>query len=125
MTKLWLDDTRDPRQSLPQKKPDQVWDDAAFAQWKWAKTQSEAEAILERGDVDEAWFDHDLGLDDAGTGMGVLNWLEAKTATDPTFTPPAEMHVQSANSAMWDQMELIIQRIRDWVERREQDGGNR
>ena len=118
MTKLWLDDTRDPREFLPQKKPDRVWDEAALAEWRWAKTQAEAEAILEERDIDEAWFDHDLGEGDAGTGMGVLNWLEEKTATDPTFMPPAEMHVQSANAAMWDQMKLIIERIHGWTERR-------
>lgn len=121
MTKLWLDDTRDPREFLPQKRPDQVWDEAAFAEWMWARTQAEAEVILDERDVDEAWFDHDLGEGDAGTGMGVLNWLEEKTATDPTFMPPVEMHVQSANAAMWDQMQLIIERIHMWVERRSEE----
>jgi hypothetical protein len=30
MTKLWLDDKRDPREFLPKQFPDQVWDEDAL-----------------------------------------------------------------------------------------------
>jgi hypothetical protein len=123
MTKLRLDDLRDPRVELPRQVPDRIWDEDAFTPWRWAKTESEAIAILEKGDVDEASFDHDLGEADAGTGMKVLDWIEEHTATDPTFEPPREMRVHSANAAMWSQMELVIDRIRSWRTRRV-EGGN-
>ena len=48
---LWLDDVREP------------WRHGRIG-WEWAKTASEAIALLETGKVENASLDHDLGICD-------------------------------------------------------------
>ena len=126
MTKLWLDDKRDPREHLPKQFPDRTWDEQTFAEWVWVKTVPEAKEVFEAGGVDEASFDHDLGdRDVVGNGHLMLDWLEEKTALDQGFEPPARMWVHSSNAAEWDRMELVIRRIHTLKELREREEGDR
>ena len=57
MTKLWLDDTRDPYEFLPRQFPDRIWNEETFGDWVWVKTVPEAMAAFEAGGIDEASFD--------------------------------------------------------------------
>lgn len=69
VTKLWLDDERDPSdpkiQNLFGAEGDEIW----------VKTASAAIIYLSSGKIQSISLDHDLGLS-AGSGMDVANWIE-------------------------------------------------
>lgn len=78
MTRLFIDDLRDP--------PDAIW--------RVARSSAAAIEILAGGGVTEVSFDHDLGGED--TAMRVVDWLDERVSTDPSFPMPA-WTVHSAN----------------------------
>lgn len=77
--KIWLDDVR----PMPQGYDLHVM------------TASEAIAILERGNVEEISFDHDLGDDKDGTGYDVAKFIEKNAYLN--HCPPPRWKVHSAN----------------------------
>ena len=76
---LFLDDRRDP---------------PAGGGWTVVRSSAEAIRLLATGDVTYISFDHDLGDED--TGMLVVDWLDERASTDPSFPVPA-WRVHSAN----------------------------
>tara|TARA_R110000782_G_scaffold23881_8_gene62037 strand:- start:863 stop:1084 length:222 start_codon:yes stop_codon:yes gene_type:complete len=58
---------------------------------------------LKAGDVTHISLDHDLGLDERGTGYDVLIWIEDAVATKG-FVPPA-IQIHTANSSARQKME--------------------
>lgn len=74
--KLWLDDIRDPARTYsPWAERRALWSAKDVV---WAKTASEAIALLAAGGVTRVSLDHDLGvpLDEVGTGYEVACWIE-------------------------------------------------
>jgi hypothetical protein len=111
VTKLFLDDERDPRGWLP----DMQWfcghDLADLDEWIWAKTVREAVDALERNDVTEVSLDHDLGEDsNGGSGYDVLVWLEERTAFDETYRLPL-IHIHTSNTGARSRMEAAVNGI--------------
>lgn len=84
--KLWIDDIRLPPPG-----------------WEWAKSSTEAIAILSSNVVDEVSFDHDLGGDD--TSRRVVIWI---CENDFCFPPVCRIH--SANPVGIDWLEGMINR---------------
>ena len=110
MTKLFLDDERDPSQWLPHMGWWRGSDPAELAEWTWARTAPEAIEVLRMGDVVEVSLDHDLGDDpDVGTGYDVLAWLEEQVALHG-FEPPL-IHVHTSNPSARDRMEAAARAI--------------
>ena len=89
---LWLDDERPPPPG-----------------WTCVRWREEAIALLERGGVEVASLDHDLGNDEQGTGYDVLLWVEEAVATRG-FEPP-EIRVHTANPAARRRMEAAVAAI--------------
>jgi len=91
ITKVWLDDERDP-------KGHKGWEDAV-----WVTTPEEAIELLDAGVVEALSVDTDLGLpdDDQGTprdGYRVACWLEDRVANDDDFLAPDILNVHAAFS---------------------------
>jgi hypothetical protein len=118
VTKLFLDDERDPRDWLPHMHWFGGRDLAELDEWIWAKTVPEAIGALERNDVTEVSLDHDLGEDsNAGSGYDVLLWIEARTALDETYLPPV-IHIHTSNTGALSRMEAAVRSIERLVARR-------
>jgi Cyclic-phosphate processing Receiver domain len=115
VTKVFLDDERDPRVWLPHMRWFRGRDLAELEDWTWATTAPEAIAILETRAVDEVSLDHDLG-DEAvvGTGYDVLLWIEERVATDPGYEPPM-IHIHTSNIGSRGRMESAVQGIQRLV----------
>ena len=87
---LWLDDEREP--------PDG---------WIWAKTAEEAIEELRTGYVTEVSLDHDLGMNENGTGYDVLCYIEE-------FVKPLPLiHIHTANASARVKMEVAVRRMRE------------
>lgn len=82
MSKLWLDDIREP--------PDKTW--------IWAKSSREAIGILKSVEIEEISFDHDLGIIDGedDKGLFVAQYIEIG-AYQNTIPNPIVWYVHSAN----------------------------
>lgn len=118
VTKLFLDDERDPRDWLPHMQWFGGRDLAALDEWIWAKTVREAIEALERNDVTEVSLDHDLGEDsNVGSGYDVLVWIEQRTALDETYRPPV-IHIHTSNTGALRRMEAAVKGIESLVARR-------
>ena len=98
MSKLWLDDIRQP------------WDFGCLG-WYLAKTAEEAIAVLKTGKVTEADLDHDLtelatlGLagPDEKTGYTVVCWME-----ENNVWPVDGVRVHSLNPSGRQRMQQVI-----------------
>lgn len=88
--KLWLDDVRPP----------------PFG-WEWVKTAAQAIYWLQKGVVEEASLDHDLGSADAQTGYEVACWIEAAVVHDQDFVLP-KVTIHSANPVGRGRMECAL-----------------
>jgi hypothetical protein len=99
--KLWLDDVREP------------WKHGCLG-WEWAKTATEAIALLQTGKVTEASLDHDLAPEHYpwsgvplerchGTGYDVVVWME-----EHNVWPPNGVRVHSMNPVGRARMEAVI-----------------
>lgn len=108
MTKLWLDDERDPREWLPHMRWMRGRPAEDFEAWVWAKTAQEAITLLGTGELTIASLDHDLG-DEAvvGNGNQVLLDLDERSFLDEDFPIP-ELHVHSSNVGARPRMELAV-----------------
>ena len=96
--KVWLDDVR-----------------SAPRGWRRARTPQEVIALLKTGKVTEISLDHDLGIVERGreaTGYDVLVWLEREFAANPQALPLPDIHVHSANAAVYTRMEQAIASIK-------------
>ena len=121
MTKLWLDDERDPVVNLP----DMGWmrgrPAGDFEGWVWVRTSDEAIELLKTRQVTIASFDHDIGEEEiVGNGYMVLNWLDEQSFLDETFPIP-ELHVHSSNSGARVRMELAVKALERRRAERETD----
>ena len=120
MTKVFLDDERDPRKWLPHMGwlRDSGRDLAELDEWRWARTAPEAIAVLEEGDVSEVSLDHDLGEEaEVGTGYDVLLWIEEHVALDEAHVPPV-IHIHTSNIGARDRMESAVRSIASLIARR-------
>lgn len=113
--KLWLDDDRDP---LTYGESFNVPDKAtriliAYGRngWVWVKNVEDAKAILNQGNVDTLSCDNDLGAGLA-EGYTLLNWLEEKAATEPSFHIPEHIYVHSHNADRKGPMQQTIDNIK-------------
>lgn len=106
--KLWVDDEREPKEWLPSIRWFRGRDTRELEEGIWAKTAPDAIALLERGGIDEASLDHDLGdPDEAGTGYAILLWIEERAAMDDDYQPPV-IHIHSSNMGARGRMESAI-----------------
>jgi hypothetical protein len=111
VTRIWLDDERDPQEWLP----GMPWMRGRPAEdlegWIWVRTAQEAIALIETGEVTEASLDHDLG-DDAivGSGYDVVNDVDRRSFLDPAFPIPI-VHVHTSNAGARTRMELAVKAI--------------
>ncbi len=120
LTKLWLDDARDPRDWLPAMGWFRDTHQAELEEWLWVRTAPEAIASLEAGGVSEISLDHDLGDEESvGTGYEVLLWIEERTVADDRFNPPL-VHIHTSNISARDRMESAARAIESLVARRRQ-----
>ena len=118
MTKLFVDDERDPRDWLPHMRWFRARDIAELDEWIWAKTVREAIEALELNDVTEVSLDHDLGEDsNVGSGYDVLLWIEARMAFDETYRPPV-IHIHTSNTGALGRMEAAVNGIERLVAKR-------
>ena len=121
MTKLWLDDERDPTEWLPHIRWMRGRPDEDFEGWGWTKTAQEAIDVLAAGGVTIASLDHDLGDETVvGNGDQVLRWIDERSFLDETFPIP-EVHVHSSNTGARPLMELAVKALE---RRREERAGN-
>ena len=98
MTKLWLDDERDPRDWLPKIRWMRGRPPEDFEGWVWVKTAQEAIALIETGEVTIVSLDHDLGDEGVvGNGNQVLLEIDKRSFLDEDFPIP-EVHVHSSNT---------------------------
>jgi len=119
MTKLFLDDGRDPREWLPHMGWFRGRDLAELDGWIWVRSAPEAIDFLAGNDVNEVSLDHDLGEEtEVGTGYDVLRWIEERTASDDAYQPPA-IHIHTSNIGARDRMESAVRGISNLVDRRE------
>jgi hypothetical protein len=104
--KIWLDDIRTP--------PDEGWE--------WAKTPSEAIALLDSADIEVISLDHDLGFDGERelSGYQVVLWIEEAVALK-SYDPP-EMLVHSANPPAHERLLRAIDAIEQRVSARDASG---
>jgi hypothetical protein len=114
MSKLWLDDERDP---MTYGESFKVPDNATkillkFGRngWTWVKTVAEAKKVLEGGNVSILSCDNDLGVKEEGYQL--LNWLEEKAATEPDFPIPEHIFVHSHNIDRIAPMQQTIDSIK-------------
>ena len=86
-------------------------DDERAAPDGWVRVYWPAEAIalLETGKVIELSLDHDLGVDERGTGYDVVLWIEEAVALR-SFMPP-KIIVHSANPSAREKMLAGIRSI--------------
>ena len=93
-------------------------DDERLTPEGWVRVYWPDEAIelLKRGNVEEISLDHDLGDDERGTGYDVVLWIE-EAVIDRDFNPPL-MRVHSANSSARNKMELGIENINSFLEKK-------
>lgn len=94
--KIWLDDIRDP----------------PGTGWIVFRT---ADGLIDflydnLGSVEEMSLDHDLGTCVAGTGMDVLEWLEAQQNEFPDLRLP-EIHIHTMNPSAGDRMRACLQAL--------------
>ncbi len=87
--------------------------------WKRAYTPAQVIWHLKRQNVDVISLDFDLGLG-VPSGIAVLNWLEERVHTDPTFRVP-EIRIHSQNPAGIAMMRAAAHNIY----RRKREYGNR
>jgi hypothetical protein len=111
VTRLWLDDERDPREWLP----DISWMRGRSAEdfegWVWVQTAHEAMALIETGEVTEASLDHDLGDESVvGNGYQVVNDPDRRSFLDPAFSIPI-VHVHTSNAGARTRMELAVKAL--------------
>jgi hypothetical protein len=97
MSKLWLDDVREP--------PD--------SDWVWVKTSLAAIKMLRSIIFELVSLDHDLGLD-AGSGYEVLVYIEAEAHRNPKFQVP-KMIVHSSNPPARKRMLQAIESIERFI----------
>jgi hypothetical protein len=90
MTALFIDDVRDPPKG---------------GDWIVARTSAKAIEILSTGEVTYISFDYDLGGDDCG--MLVVDWLDEKVFSDPSFLLPA-WRIHSANPVGRERIKLAM-----------------
>lgn len=108
MTKLWLDDERDPREWLPHMRWMRGRPSEDFDGWVWVKTAQEAITLIATGEVTIASLDHDLGDEsEVGNGNQVLLDLDERSFLDEDFLIP-EVHVHSSNTGARPRMELAV-----------------
>jgi hypothetical protein len=108
VTKLWLDDERDPAEWLPHIRWMRGRPAEDYEGWVWAKTAHEAIDVLATGEVTIASLDHDLGDETiVGDGNQVLLWLDERSFLDEDFPIP-EVHVHSSNTGARPRMELAV-----------------
>jgi hypothetical protein len=118
VTRLFLDDERDPRDWLPHMRWFRGRDLAELDEWVWARTAPEAIQVLAGDGVVEVSLDHDLGEEsEVGTGYDVLVWIEERVASDENYHPPI-LHVHTSNIAARERMESAVQGIANLVRRR-------
>jgi hypothetical protein len=118
VTKLFVDDERDPRDWLPHMHWFGDRDIAEPDDWVWAKTVRQAIEALERNDVTEVSLDHDLGEGaNVGSGYDVLLWIEARAALDETYRPPV-IHIHTSNTGTLSRMEAAVEGIERLVAKR-------
>lgn len=118
MKKIWLDDLRNPidYNSLTTM-PDRALNilNKWGRDWVWVKDAHSAKQELSKGGFDVASFDNDLGGQIDGDGYNVLNWLEEKAATDPTFPIPQYLYAHTSNNPRAVSMEATIKSIKKFV----------
>ena len=73
--------------------------------------------LEKREPIEVMSLDHDLGSGEP-TGYEVIQWLEQKVATDPTFVPPEHIIVHSANPVGKERMKAGIYQIYKMVNER-------
>lgn len=87
--RLWLDDERDPKnpkiQKLFNSKGDEIW----------VKTAWEAIEYLKTNKVKFISLDHDLGPEEAGTGMDVAKWIEENAYLNKLSRLVCKVHSQN------------------------------
>lgn len=93
--KLYLDDTRE----APKGWVRCYWPEEVI---KYIQTES----------VEMISLDHDLGDDEHGTGMTVLNWIEEQVYTNDKFVLPI-IWVHSANAPKRIEMIKLINRLNE------------
>ena len=111
MTRLWLDDERDPLDPVIQKMFGALGDEL------WVKTVEAAIDRLNEGGIESVSLDNDLGI--AGTeneGFRVARHIEELAATG-SARPPAEMKVHSANPVRRHEMLTAFANARRYAER--------
>jgi hypothetical protein len=96
LTRLYLDDSR-----------------PAPTGWELARTIDEAVTILRRGEVTDLSVDYDLGNPATGTGVTLLEWVEAAVAEGKIPLPDLQAHSGSAlgRRRLELQIDAIIQRF--------------
>ena len=109
--KVWLDDLRDPAQAHLHyayfvESEDEEW----INSWKdpevvWVRGSRQCIRLLEKGQVTQIAFDHDLGP--YGCGMDVANWIER--AASEGRIPRLRWSVHSANPVGRRQMAQALQ----------------
>lgn len=125
MTRLFLEDERDPREWLPHMRWFRGRDLSELDEWTWVKTSPEAIAVLDEDDVLEVSLDHDLGEEgDVGTGYDVVLCIEERVALDPDYEPPI-IHVHTSNVGARDRMEAAVRGIESMLARRDGMRGSR
>ncbi len=90
--KLWIDDARDPTS------PNQEKWVLPYNELVWAKTFSDALDLITSYNIEEVWFDNDLGDSQDRQGKHLFSLLELRyeTGENPTFPI---VHVQSSNTS--------------------------
>ena len=118
MTKLFLDDERDPREWLPHMRWFRDRDPNELDDWVWTKTAPQAMAVLEAGGVSEVSLDHDLGeAAEVGTGYDVLLWIEERVALDDAYVAPV-VHIHTSNIGARERMESAVRGIASLIAKR-------
>jgi len=116
--KIWLDDTRNPAESLPYQRWWRDEPEARLDDWIWVRTAPEVIAWLSVGGVDEISLDHDLGSSPgAGKGIDVLNWIDEQVVNTEDYEPPV-IHIHSGNLPGHHAMELARDAIHRHLEER-------
>ncbi len=114
MSKVWLDDERDPMIygegfAIPDRAT-KILLKYGRDGWTWVKTVADGKAALANGGVSVLSCDNDLGTKEEGYML--LNWLEEKAFTEPGFPIPKYIYVHSHNIDRIAPMQQTIDNIK-------------
>lgn len=110
--KVYLDDERTPGSMEGCGAKVEDW-----REWVVVRRVEDAIALLKTGLVTEISLNHDLGLEQYGTGYDVLLWIEEKVHDGASFTDRGTVfkcpiiHVHTANSSASQKMEAAVKSI--------------